>query len=32
MTISPDVQYIKPEAGALAEDAFVYGVRVNAVF
>jgi porin len=32
MSISPDVQYIKPEAGRLAEDAFVYGVRVNAVF
>ncbi|MFN9851089.1 MAG: carbohydrate porin, partial [Planctomycetota bacterium] len=32
MAISPDVQYIKPEASALAEDAFVYGVRINAVF
>jgi porin len=27
--ISPDVQYIKPEASAIADDAFVYGVRVH---
>lgn len=30
--ISPDVQYIKPEASAIADDAFVYGVRLNATF
>ncbi len=30
--VSPDVQYIKPEASAIADDAFVYGVRVNATF
>jgi porin len=30
LNISPDVQYIRPEAGAIADDAFVYGVRVNA--
>ncbi|MFO1040418.1 MAG: carbohydrate porin [Planctomycetaceae bacterium] len=29
MDISPDVQYIHPGAGAIADDAFVYGVRVN---
>ena len=28
--ISPDIQYIRPEAGAIADDAFVYGIRVNA--
>lgn len=32
MNLSPDVQYIKPEASAIAEDAFVYGIRLNAVF
>jgi porin len=32
MAISPDVQYLKPEVSALAEDAFVYGLRLNAVF
>jgi porin len=32
LAISPDVQYIKPEVSALAEDAFVYGVRINAMF
>ncbi len=31
-TISPDVQYIKPEASAIADDAFVYGARVNVTF
>lgn len=30
LNISPDVQYIHPEAGAVADDAFVYGFRVNA--
>ena len=29
MDISPDLQYIHPEAGAIANDALVYGVRVN---
>lgn len=29
MDISPDIQYIHPEAGAIADDSFVYGVRVN---
>jgi porin len=27
--VSPDIQYIRPGAGAIADDAFVYGVRVN---
>ena len=27
MNISPDVQYIHPGAGAIADDAFVYGLR-----
>ena len=30
--VSPDVQYIKPEASAIANDAFVYGIRMNATF
>lgn len=30
LNVSPDVQYVHPEASAIAEDAFVYGVRVNA--
>lgn len=30
LNITPDLQYIHPEAGAIADDAFVYGVRVNA--
>ena len=30
--ISPDVQYIKPEASAIANEAFVYGLRINATF
>lgn len=29
LNITPDVQYIRPEAQAIANDAFVYGVRVN---
>jgi carbohydrate-selective porin OprB len=30
--ITPDVQYLKPEVSALADDAFVYGLRVHATF
>ena len=29
LNISPDFQYIHPGAGAIANDAFVYGVRAN---
>ena len=29
LNVSPDIQYIRPGAGAIADDAFVYGVRVN---
>ena len=29
LNISPDVQYILPEASAIADDAFVYGVRAH---
>ncbi len=29
LNITPDIQYIHPGAGAIADDAFVYGVRVN---
>jgi porin len=29
LNVTPDIQFIKPEAGALADQAFVYGVRVN---
>lgn len=30
LNVSPDLQYIRPEAGAIADDAFVYGLRINA--
>ncbi|MFN7732726.1 MAG: carbohydrate porin [Pirellula sp.] len=30
--ISPDVQWIKPGAQAIADNAFVYGLRLNASF
>ena len=29
MNITPDAQYIHPGAGAIADDAFVYGVRAS---
>lgn len=29
INITPDIQYIHPEASAISSDAFVYGVRVN---
>jgi len=29
INITPDVQYIHPEASAIADDAFVYGLRMN---
>jgi porin len=29
MNITPDVQYIRPEASAISDDAFVYGIRLN---
>lgn len=30
LNVTPDIQFIRPEAGALAsDDAFVYGLRVN---
>ncbi len=29
MNITPDIQLIHPEAGAVADDAFVYGLRIN---
>ena len=29
LNITPDIQYIAPGAGAIASDAFVYGLRVN---
>ena len=32
LDISPDLQYIHPGAGAIANDAFVYGVRANVMF
>ncbi|MCY2986001.1 MAG: carbohydrate porin [Planctomycetota bacterium] len=30
--VIPDVQYLKADASALANDAFVYGLRMNATF
>lgn len=32
LNITPDVQFIKPGAGAISENAFVYGLRVNTRF
>jgi porin len=32
LNISPDVQWIKPGARAIADDSLVYGLRVNASF
>lgn len=29
INVSPDFQYIKPGFGAIADDSFVYGMRVN---
>jgi porin len=29
LNITPDIQYISPGAGAIANDAFVYGLRLN---
>ena len=29
LNITPDIQFISPGAGAIAKDAFVYGLRVN---
>ena len=29
LNITPDVQYIHPGAGGIADDAFIGGVRVN---
>jgi porin len=32
MSVTPDVQFIRPEISALANEAIVYGIRMNAVF
>ncbi len=29
MNVTPDVQYIHPGAGAIADDSYVYGVRAS---
>ncbi|MBN8627520.1 MAG: carbohydrate porin [Planctomycetes bacterium] len=29
LNVTPDVQFIRPEASALADEAFVYGLRAN---
>lgn len=29
LNITPDIQFIRPEASALADEAFVYGLRAN---
>jgi porin len=31
LNITPDVQYIKPGLGALADEAFVFGFRANII-
>lgn len=31
LNVTPDVQFIKADAGALADEAFVYGLRVNMI-
>ena len=30
LNLTPDVQFIRPESGAIAENSFIYGIRVNA--
>lgn len=30
LNVTPDIQLIRPEASAIADDAFVYGLRLNA--
>lgn len=32
INVTPDIQYIKPAASAIADDAFVYGLRINTAF
>lgn len=32
LNITPDVQFMRPGAGAISENAFVYGLRVNTRF
>ena len=32
LNITPDFQYVHPESGEIADDSFVYGLRVNAKF
>jgi porin len=29
LNITPDLQFVQPEAGAIAKDAFIYGLRAN---
>jgi len=29
LNVTPDIQFIHPDAGAISDDAFVYGLRVN---
>lgn len=29
LNVTPDIQFIRPEAGAIADNAFVYGLRAN---
>ena len=29
LSVTPDFQYLRPAAGAIADDAFLYGLRVN---
>lgn len=29
LNVTPDIQFIRPDAGAISDDAFVYGLRVN---
>jgi len=31
LNVTPDLQFLRPEAGAIADDAFVYGLRVNLI-
>ena len=32
LNITPDVQFMKPGAGAISENAFIYGLRVHTRF
>lgn len=32
LNLTPDIQFLRPEASAIADDAIVFGIRLNAIF